>query len=80
MVGISEASVSDGEKPIATSVNFRLYTAHARQICQHIRELADLVLERRKSYLLTRVNVYGHDNFMTDEDRRQFDSDTGLIL
>lgn len=79
MTVILEASESENEKSAATSVNFRLYAAHARQICQHIRELADLVLERRKSYLLTRVNVYGHDNFMTDEDRRQFDSDTGLI-
>ncbi|KAI6189605.1 hypothetical protein M3Y97_00026600 [Aphelenchoides bicaudatus] len=64
----------------SVSPNFSLYTAYARQICQHIRELADLVLERRKSYLLTSVNVYGHDNFMTDDDRRQFDSDTDLAM
>jgi len=67
-------------EPAVISPNFPLYTAHARQICQHIRELADLVLERRKSYLLTSVNVYGHDNFMTDDDRRQFDSDTDLAM
>jgi hypothetical protein len=71
---------TEKEEPVIVSPNFSLYTAYARQICQHIRELADLVLERRKSYLLTSVNVYGHANFMTDDDRQQFDSDTGLSL
>lgn len=76
----SRSPTPEEEKPVIVSPNFSLYTAHARQICQHIRELADLVLERRKSYLLTSVNVYGHDNFMTDDDRRQFDSDTSKSI
>jgi homoserine kinase len=76
----SPTPTEDEQEPVTASPNFSLYTAYARQICQHIRELADLVLERRKSYLLTSVNVYGHANFMTDDDRRQFDSDTGKDL
>ncbi|KAI6220674.1 hypothetical protein M3Y99_01595000 [Aphelenchoides fujianensis] len=68
------------ETPLPASPNFPLYSAHARQIGQHIRELADLVVERRKSYLLSTVSAYGHDELMSDSDRRHFDADTDLAM
>ncbi|CAD5225285.1 unnamed protein product [Bursaphelenchus okinawaensis] len=70
----------DEETKVPNSDNFKLYAAHSRQIAQHIRELRDLVLEKRKSYLLSTVNVYGHDNFMSDSDRKQCDDDTETAM
>ncbi|CAD5231490.1 unnamed protein product [Bursaphelenchus xylophilus] len=81
MKGSSQRTLSeDQEVKVANSEHFELYAAHSRQIGQHIRELRDLVLEKRKTYLLSTVNVYGHDNFMSDSDRRQCDEDTETAM
>ncbi|KAI6213849.1 hypothetical protein M3Y94_00200300 [Aphelenchoides besseyi] len=77
---VTETPKVEEEETVLVSANFHLYTAHARQIGQHIRELADLVVERRKSYLLSTVSAYGHDELMSDADRRHFDSDTDLAM
>lgn len=71
---------SIGEATVLLSVNserFKVYAAQSRNICAHIRELKDLIMDKRKSYLLSTVNAYGHDNLMSDSDRKQCDEQMG---
>lgn len=61
--------------------NCKAYSVHARDIIlRSITELRDLVLDKRKGYILCSgaISTYGHSNFMSDTDRRRFDNDTGV--
>uniref|UniRef100_A0A914HQW6 Syntaxin-18 n=1 Tax=Globodera rostochiensis TaxID=31243 RepID=A0A914HQW6_GLORO len=64
------------------SANFRLYCAHARQILTDVTELRDLVLDKRKEYILcsNAFSLYGVQKFMSDEDRRKFDRELDLAF
>uniref|UniRef100_A0A914Z754 Syntaxin-18 n=1 Tax=Panagrolaimus superbus TaxID=310955 RepID=A0A914Z754_9BILA len=68
-------------KLLENSNNFRLFASQARDILRNISELRNLVLSKRRDYLLCSVgghfSAYGHSNFISDYDRRQFDSDSG---
>ena len=63
----------------AKESNFPLYCSQARQILTDITELRDLVLDKRKEYILcsNAFSLYGVQKFMSDEDRRKFDQETG---
>ncbi|KAL3088657.1 hypothetical protein niasHT_023275 [Heterodera trifolii] len=65
----------------ATS-SFSLYCSHAHQILTDITELRDLVLDKRKEYILcsNAFSLYGVQKFMSDEDRRKFDQETDLAF
>uniref|UniRef100_A0A183C2E1 Syntaxin-18 n=1 Tax=Globodera pallida TaxID=36090 RepID=A0A183C2E1_GLOPA len=64
------------------SANFPLYCAHARQILMDVTELRDLVLDKRKEYILcsNAFSLYGVQKFMSDEDRRKFDRELDLAF
>ena len=69
------------------SPNFRLLAAQARDILRNITELRDLVTKKRRDYILCsgggiggQISFYGHNNFMSDSDRRQFDEDTDTAM
>lgn len=70
-----------------SSTNFRLFASQARDILRNITELRDLVLKKRRDYILRsgggvggQISIYGQNNFMSDNDRRQFDVDTDTAM
>uniref|UniRef100_A0AC34FHV1 Syntaxin-18 n=1 Tax=Panagrolaimus sp. ES5 TaxID=591445 RepID=A0AC34FHV1_9BILA len=71
-------------KLLENSHNFRLFASQARDILRNISELRNLVLSKRRDYLLCSVgghfSAYGHSNFISDYDRRQFDSDSDTAM
>lgn len=65
-----------------SSPHFRLYNSHARQILVDVTELRDLVLDKRKEYILcsNAFSLYGAQRFMSDEDRKKFDRETDMAI
>lgn len=68
-------------RPKKTSQHYAIYSNHARQILTDITELRDLVLDKRKEYIMcsNAFSLYGAQRFMSDEDRKKFDNETGFL-
>uniref|UniRef100_A0A7E4VWZ2 Syntaxin-18_N domain-containing protein n=1 Tax=Panagrellus redivivus TaxID=6233 RepID=A0A7E4VWZ2_PANRE len=68
-----------------SSKSFRLYASQAKDIVRNITELRELVAKKRRNYVLCggvggSFSAYGQANFMSDNDRRQFDADTDVAM
>jgi len=68
-------------KKSSPSPNFHLYSWHANQILADITQLRDLILDKRKEYILcsNAFSIYGTQRFMSDTDRKKFDRETGFF-
>uniref|UniRef100_A0A1I8BRR5 t-SNARE coiled-coil homology domain-containing protein n=1 Tax=Meloidogyne hapla TaxID=6305 RepID=A0A1I8BRR5_MELHA len=64
------------------SPNFHLYSWHANQILADITQLRDLILDKRKEYILcsNAFSIYGAQRFMSDADRKKFDRETDIAI
>jgi hypothetical protein len=78
-----KAKIADVQRTQSGAANCRIYSEHARQnILRSVTELRDLVLEKRKGYILCSgtFSSYGHSNFMSDDDRKRFDVDSKIAM
>ncbi|KAI1703159.1 syntaxin-18 [Ditylenchus destructor] len=66
--------------PQRSSPNFSIFNNEAREVLQNITELRNLVLEKRKGYILCSSTFSTYGEFMTDEDRKKFDIDTDTAI
>ncbi|KAI1711816.1 syntaxin-18 [Ditylenchus destructor] len=66
--------------PQRSSPNFSTFNNEAREVLQNITELRNLVLEKRKGYILCSSTFSTYGEFMTDEDRKKFDIDTDTAI
>uniref|UniRef100_A0A914KQL2 Syntaxin-18 n=1 Tax=Meloidogyne incognita TaxID=6306 RepID=A0A914KQL2_MELIC len=69
-------------KKSSPSPNFHLYSWHANQILADITQLRDLILDKRKEYILcsNAFSIYGTQRFMSDTDRKKFDRETDIAI
>uniref|UniRef100_A0A914CL35 t-SNARE coiled-coil homology domain-containing protein n=1 Tax=Acrobeloides nanus TaxID=290746 RepID=A0A914CL35_9BILA len=64
------------------SPNFLIFCRSTREILVDITELRNLVLEKRRDYILCggSFSSYGYSNFMSDSDRQKFDMDSETVM
>lgn len=81
VLDISNQNKQKNDNDEAFSSSFSFYNSQANEILQSITELRDLVLDKRKEYIMCSAtfSMYDTQSSMTESNRKQFDCDSGKL-